>query len=42
MKNGIKYVAALILLVTLGSCSSNQSLQEYYVDSNENENFFIF
>lgn len=43
MKNSKKYiVAALTLLVTLGSCSSSQSLQEYYVDSNENENFISF
>ena len=43
MKNSIKYIAAaLTLLITLGSCSSNQSLQEYYVDSNENENFISF
>ncbi|WKB81582.1 DUF4252 domain-containing protein [Cellulophaga lytica] len=43
MKNSIKYLAAaLTLLITLGSCSSNQSLQEYYVDSNENENFISF
>ncbi|MDO6492131.1 MAG: DUF4252 domain-containing protein [Cellulophaga sp.] len=43
MKNSIKYIAAaLTLLVTLGSCSSSQSLQEYYVDSNENENFISF
>jgi len=26
-------------LVVMGACSSNQSLQEYYVDSSENPNF---
>tara|TARA_R110002049_G_scaffold242128_4_gene415947 strand:+ start:3168 stop:3314 length:147 start_codon:yes stop_codon:yes gene_type:complete len=41
MKNSIKNIAAaLILVVSLASCSSSQSLQEYYVDSSENSNFF--
>lgn len=31
--------AALGLLMLLGSCSSTQSLQEYYVDNAENPNF---
>lgn len=43
MKNSIKnIVAALILVVSLASCSSSQSLQEYYVDSSENSNFLSF
>jgi len=29
----------LILVVTLASCSSHKSLQEYYVDNSENANF---
>ena len=32
----------VILLVTVTSCSSRQSLQEYYVDNTENPNFLTF
>ncbi|MFK7812809.1 MAG: DUF4252 domain-containing protein [Maribacter sp.] len=32
----------LVLLVTVASCSSTQSLQEYYVDNSENPNFLSF
>lgn len=43
MKNNIKNIAvALLLVVSLASCSSSQSLQEYYVDSSENSNFLSF
>ena len=35
-------LALLILAVTLGSCSSEQSLQEYYVNNSENPNFLSF
>ena len=38
MKSFIKYIALVAVLV-LGACSSNQSLQEYYVDNSENPNF---
>ena len=38
MKTILKYIALVALLV-IGACSSNQSLQEYYVDSSENPNF---
>ncbi|MCW5517088.1 DUF4252 domain-containing protein [Muriicola sp. Z0-33] len=38
MKSILKYLALAAVLV-LGACSSNQSLQEYYVDSSENPNF---
>ena len=38
MKNFIVIIAGITLLV-LSGCSSNQSLQEYYVDSSENPNF---
>jgi len=31
-----------VLLATLASCSSTQSLQEYYVDNSENPNFLSF
>jgi len=31
-----------ILLITFASCSSEQSLQEYYVDNSENPNFLSF
>ncbi|MEH6679399.1 MAG: DUF4252 domain-containing protein [Sediminicola sp.] len=34
-----KAVLALVAIGTLGSCTSHQSLQEYYVDSAENPNF---
>lgn len=30
---------ALATVLVMGACSSNQSLQEYYVDSSENPNF---
>lgn len=32
----------LVLITTLASCSSTQSLQEYYVDNSENPNFLSF
>jgi len=32
----------LVLVATLASCSSTQSLQEYYVDNSENPNFLSF
>ncbi|WP_350285484.1 DUF4252 domain-containing protein [uncultured Croceitalea sp.] len=38
MKNSIKGIV-LMIAVLLGSCASQQSLQEYYVDSQENPNF---
>ena len=38
MKSLLKYMALAAVLV-LGACSSNQSLQEYYVDNSENPNF---
>ncbi len=38
MKNILKSLT-LVLVVLLGSCSSQQSLQEYYVDNKENPNF---
>ncbi len=38
MKNIIKSMLFLIL-VMLGSCASQQSLQEYYIDNQENPNF---
>lgn len=38
MKNIIKSILAIVALV-LASCSSQQSLQEYYVDNQENPNF---
>jgi len=41
MRKGIKSNILLVLLIalTLGACSSTQSLQEYYVDNAENPNF---
>ena len=38
----IKSILALGILFLLGSCSSTQSLQEYYVDNYENPNFISF
>ncbi|MDT0607208.1 DUF4252 domain-containing protein [Croceitalea rosinachiae] len=38
MKKSIKG-AVLLIAVLLGSCASQQSLQEYYVDNQENPNF---
>lgn len=38
MKN-IKYSLIALVIVLLGSCSSTQSLQEYYIDNTENPNF---
>jgi hypothetical protein len=38
MKQVVKYIASLAL-VFLAGCSSQQSLQEYYVDNKENPNF---
>jgi hypothetical protein len=38
MKAILKYFGAAAVLV-LAACSSNQSLQEYYVDNSENPNF---
>lgn len=38
MKKYIQY-GSLALLLFLAACSSNQSLQEYYVDNAENPNF---
>lgn len=32
----------MLLLIVFASCSSTQSLQEYYVDSSENPNFLQF
>lgn len=32
----------MLLLIVFSSCSSTQSLQEYYVDSSENPNFLKF
>lgn len=40
MKIAVKYWAsAFLVIITLVSCSSGASLQEYYVDSSENPNF---
>lgn len=36
------YLIVGILLLTVASCSSEQSLQEYYVDNSENPNFLSF
>jgi len=36
------YLILLALTVTLASCSSTQSLQEYYVDNSENPDFLSF
>ena len=42
MRQILKFsAAALIVLVTLGSCSNGQSLQEYYVDNQENSDFML-
>lgn len=38
MKNTIKLLT-MVMIVLLASCSSQQSLQEYYVDNSENPNF---
>lgn len=38
MKNSIKFIAGMVLLFLVG-CSSEQSLQEYFVDNKENPNF---
>lgn len=40
MKNIAKCIA-LGILVVLSSCTSQQSLQEYYVDNQENPNFLV-
>ena len=42
MYNTIKtVVAAFAVLLTLSSCSNKQSLQEYYVDNQENGDFIL-
>ncbi len=42
MYNTIKtVVAAFAVLLTLASCSNKQSLQEYYVDNQENDDFIL-
>ncbi|TMM53948.1 DUF4252 domain-containing protein [Maribacter algarum] len=41
MKNIVRLLV-LTLVVTMASCSSTQSLQEYYVDNSENPNFLSF
>ncbi|UII75531.1 DUF4252 domain-containing protein [Flagellimonas sp. HMM57] len=38
MKNTVKFIG-MVMMVLLASCSSQQSLQEYYVDNSENPNF---
>lgn len=38
MKSTIK-LGIMVMIVLLASCSSQQSLQEYYVDNSENPNF---
>ncbi|AZQ57909.1 DUF4252 domain-containing protein [Maribacter sp. MJ134] len=35
-------ICLLLMLVIVSSCSSTQSLQEYYVDNSENPNFLSF
>lgn len=35
-------IGTLVMILTLSSCSSTQSLQEYYVDNTENPNFLSF
>lgn len=35
-------ILTLVLMVALSSCNSGPSLQEYYVDNNENPNFMSF
>ena len=35
----IKLILVLCVLVVFSSCSSNKSLQEYFVDNSENPNF---
>jgi len=39
MKRVIIYVGALLMLIVSISCSSEASLQKYYIDSQENKNF---
>ncbi len=39
MKKLIKSTTLLLVVVLLGSCASQQSLQEYYIDNKENPNF---
>lgn len=41
MKNIIRLLV-LTLVITMTSCSSEQSLQEYYVNNSENPNFLSF
>jgi hypothetical protein len=41
MKRIIRTLVVLIAII-LSSCSSTQSLQEYYIDSTENPNFLAF
>ncbi len=36
------YTITVVLMVMLTSCNSGPSLQEYYVDNNENPNFMSF
>ncbi len=36
------YILTLALMVAITSCNSGPSLQEYYVDNNENPNFMSF
>ena len=38
MRNTVKFIGG-VMMVLLASCSSQQSLQEYYVDNSENPNF---
>ncbi len=37
-----KIAAVVVMSLSLASCSSTQSLQEYYVDNSENPNFLSF
>ncbi len=39
MKKVIIYIGALVMLIASVSCSSEASLQKYYIDSQENKNF---
>lgn len=41
MKN-IRYSISIVLFIILSSCSSEQSLQQYYVNNAENPNFLSF
>lgn len=41
MKN-IRYIIILVFVITLSSCSSEPSLQQYYVTNAENPNFLSF